>query len=425
MSVAFRTSRWTAIVAAIAICLAAPTAANADPGDIVVFDDPNLKACVADALEVAATSDITEAQMATLTELVCQSESIVTITPLQYATNLTQLWLTSNEIVDVSALSSLTDLQVLHLGTNRIVDVSPLAGLPNLELLNLTDNEVADISPLTGMASLTTLLAGLNQIVDASVMSGTPNLDTLFVGENDITGLSLVNLPNLTELRAAGNEISEISFTGAPGLRYLELSNNQISDLSAVAGLTSLESLYAAENHLRDISPAGNLPNLMHWWLVDQEIAVGPAYAGVPTDIPEVLDFNGAPLQVTVAIGSGTIAGNTVTWTDPTDPSVLAWSTGATAYSGALVYSPVLAGEAPSIDEAASNLPTGVVGSEYAGMIAMSGVPAPTVELTGDDLPAGLSLSADGVLSGVPVVAGSFSFEVTASNGVDPDAVAE
>jgi hypothetical protein len=50
-----------------------------------------------------------------------------------------------------------------------------------------------------------------------------------------------------------------------------------------------------------------------------------------------------------------------------------------------------------------------------------SGYPAPSFTESGS-LPAGLSFSASGVLSGTPTAVGSFPFTVTASNGVSPDA---
>ena len=52
-----------------------------------------------------------------------------------------------------------------------------------------------------------------------------------------------------------------------------------------------------------------------------------------------------------------------------------------------------------------------------------SGTPAPTFAVSAGDLPAGLSLSEDGVLSGTSTVTGSSEFTVTANNGNLPDAV--
>lgn len=61
----------------------------------------------------------------------------------------------------------------------------------------------------------------------------------------------------------------------------------------------------------------------------------------------------------------------------------------------------------------------GRVGARYAGTIAFSGSPTPTLSATG--LPEGLLLSATGILSGVPTQAGTFGVVITATNGTSPD----
>ena len=57
-----------------------------------------------------------------------------------------------------------------------------------------------------------------------------------------------------------------------------------------------------------------------------------------------------------------------------------------------------------------------VAGSTYSYSFAADGVPAATFAVASGGLPAGLSLSAEGVLSGAPTVDGSFRFAVTATN---------
>ncbi|WP_164874074.1 putative Ig domain-containing protein, partial [Rhodococcus spongiicola] len=79
-------------------------------------------------------------------------------------------------------------------------------------------------------------------------------------------------------------------------------------------------------------------------------------------------------------------------------------------------------GQAPEISGAPAG---GVVGQPYEHTFTVSGTPAPTVVVTAGDLPEGLALSEQGVLSGTPTAAGTFEFTVTASNGVGDDAVLE
>ena len=59
----------------------------------------------------------------------------------------------------------------------------------------------------------------------------------------------------------------------------------------------------------------------------------------------------------------------------------------------------------------------GVVGQPYAYRFAASGSPEPTVAQSAGTLPIGLTLAADGTLSGTPTTARTFTFSVRAENG--------
>jgi LPXTG-motif cell wall-anchored protein len=65
-----------------------------------------------------------------------------------------------------------------------------------------------------------------------------------------------------------------------------------------------------------------------------------------------------------------------------------------------------------------TTLPGGTAGVAYTATVATSGRPAPTLSLTGGALPPGLSLAADGSLTGTPTAPGTFTFTVTASSVV-------
>ncbi|MDI9916858.1 beta-propeller fold lactonase family protein, partial [Rhodococcus sp. IEGM 1379] len=65
----------------------------------------------------------------------------------------------------------------------------------------------------------------------------------------------------------------------------------------------------------------------------------------------------------------------------------------------------------------------GALDQPYRHAFTVTGQPAPTVTVTTGDLPAGLNLTNDGVLSGTPTTVGQFEFTLTASNGIGTDAV--
>lgn len=73
----------------------------------------------------------------------------------------------------------------------------------------------------------------------------------------------------------------------------------------------------------------------------------------------------------------------------------------------------------PAIDGTA---PPATVGLDYAYQYELEGDPAPTVAIIEGGLPRGVTLSDSGLLSGVPIEAGTFSFTMQAVNGVLPTA---
>jgi len=70
-------------------------------------------------------------------------------------------------------------------------------------------------------------------------------------------------------------------------------------------------------------------------------------------------------------------------------------------------------------------VPAGAVGVDYSFQYDATGTPKPTYALTAGLLPPGLTLTPSGVLAGKPTTAGSFTFTVSAQNGVAPDAIRE
>ena len=68
-----------------------------------------------------------------------------------------------------------------------------------------------------------------------------------------------------------------------------------------------------------------------------------------------------------------------------------------------------------------TTLPNGTVDAEYNQTLIADGTAPITWKVTGGDLPDGLSLSEDGVLSGTPTTADTYNFTVTAENSAGSD----
>ena len=77
---------------------------------------------------------------------------------------------------------------------------------------------------------------------------------------------------------------------------------------------------------------------------------------------------------------------------------------------------------APAFTDTAPVTLSGTVGTELPHTFTVTGTPTPQINVTAGELPDGLTLSAAGVLSGIPTTPGPVSFTITAANGTTPDA---
>ena len=179
----------------------------------VSIPDANLRAKIAEVLNVSPSTSIVRGQLAQLTGLVATETNISNLTGLEFATN----------------------LKLLEVWSNRISDISPLAGLTKLERLIIEGNRISDISAVAGLTKLTRLILMDNNISDISAVAGLTNLELLHI---------------------RGNPISDISaMAGLTKLRWVWGGDNNISDISALAGLTKLVNLWLSDNNISDISP--------------------------------------------------------------------------------------------------------------------------------------------------------------------------
>lgn len=253
---------------------------------IVDIPDPNLRAAIADALNIPNDAPITQEDMRRLTHLSAYNKGIIDLSGLETATNLEILALGENPLAnlfplallprlqhliipdcqldDISPLSSLTRLVELNARNNSISDLSVLAQLTSLKYLDLSRCLIVDISPLSHLVSLTVLQLNHNQIVDVRPLSTLTSLYKLEIDHNIINDINpLSSLTRLETLFIHDNRIHDISVLARyTRLKELNARDNSISDLSALAHLTTLEHLDLSGCLIIDISPLSRLVNL-------------------------------------------------------------------------------------------------------------------------------------------------------------------
>ncbi len=142
--------------------------------------------------------------------------------------------------------------------------------------------------------------------------------------------------------------------------------------------------------------------------------------SGSQTGLTWTVTAGALPVGLTLDSNTGTVSGT------PTVPATYSFTVQAangtapnsTQTGQIIVSTPV----APSITAQAPGL-TGTVGVAYTSYtFTATGTPTPTWSIASGALPAGLSLSTAGVLSGTPTAAGAATFTVKAANGTSPDA---
>ena len=227
-----------------------------------------------------------------LTELNLRSHSLSDISHLAGLTNLTTLYLNDNSISDISAIEDLTNLTTLGLNHNSISDVSAIEDLTNLTTLDLRSNIISDISPLSGLTNLTSLHLDRNRINDATPLASLVNLETLWLSGNPLNpnppaamASMLTTLTQLTNIdikqpdsnalipdpvlargirsRLGLEENAEI--TAEAMLNLTSLRSNIPGDVYSLVGLEHATNLTDIKLHghiINDLSPLANLTSL-------------------------------------------------------------------------------------------------------------------------------------------------------------------
>ena len=204
------------VIGAVILSVLAP--AQSSP---VRIPDLNLRAAIAETLNLPHNAPITQGDMNRLTDLIGYDRGIQNLTGLEFATNLRVLFIDDNPITDLTPLAALTQLK--HLGMYGIpaADITPLSKLTNLESLDAADCDIVDVSPLAQLTNLTSLNLRNNLIVDVGPLANLTNLVELRLNTNLITDVTpLAHLTRLNSLEIYHNKIVNHSSLDALALSH-------------------------------------------------------------------------------------------------------------------------------------------------------------------------------------------------------------
>jgi len=155
------------------------------------------------------------------------------------------------------------------------------------------------------------------------------------------------------------------------------------------------------------------------------------ANESIPEDVYSSFQFtcSGYPTTFTFALVSGTLptgmalSSSGVLDGTPTQNGtfpILVSSTNGVSPDASQHFTINIYGTAPLFTSGASTVFRKGAASSYS--VTASGVPDPTFTKTSGSLPSGVTLATDGTLSGTATTTGTYVFQITAANGVSPDA---
>jgi hypothetical protein len=231
-----------------------------------------------------------------------------------------------------------------------------------------------------------------------------------------VTSTSLPNAATNTaysyQVTANGNPAPTFTATGFPSTLSIS-STGLISGTPTVTGtytvgITVTNSIGTTTKNLAFVVNAA--PVITSTTLADAKSGTAYSQTVTATGTPApTFSATGLPATLSINSATGIISGT------PTAPGT--YTVSVTAVNSAASVSKTLTlqiNDSPAITTA--SLPTGTVGTAYSQTVTATGTPTPTFTATG--LPAGLSISSTGVISGTPTTATSYTASITVTNSV-------
>jgi hypothetical protein len=156
---------------------------------VVTFTDSNLETVIRTLIS-KPTGDIHRSDLMGLVLLDGNNKSIVSLSGVEYCTNLNEIFMSDNSVSDLGPIANLTKLRQIQFFNNSISNIAPLAGLVDLERIILSSNSISNISSLSSLTNLHILHLSDNNISDLSPLvanSGLAAGDTVYLVGNPLS----------------------------------------------------------------------------------------------------------------------------------------------------------------------------------------------------------------------------------------------
>ena len=238
------------------------------------FPDANFRAYISLKTGVAVGRTISDATLASITEIFANEKGISSLQGIEYFTKLTNLQCYTNQLTSLD-VSKNTELTALYCFNNQLtsLDVSK-----NTKLITLycSSNQLTSLD-VSKNTQLTHLHCNNNQLTSLDVSKNT-ELTELECSNNQLTLLNVSNNTKLTKLYCIYNQLTSLDVSKNTKLIELDCQNNQLTSLDVsknieltefdcisnqltsldVSKNTELTELYCSNNNLTSLNLTKN-----------------------------------------------------------------------------------------------------------------------------------------------------------------------
>ena len=242
----------------LAMFLGAQTAGASVVLNATNFPDPNFRAYISQVTGLSVGSTISDAKLASITEIFANEKGISSLQGIEYFTELTKLRCYNNQLtsLDVSKNTKLTSLNCLG---NQLTSLD-VSKNTKLTLLQCSGNQLTslDVSKNTELSYLDCTC----QLTSLDVSKNT-ELTDLYCSGNQLTSLDVSKNTNLTKLSCLDNRLTSLDVSCNSKLAILVCHSNRLTSLDVRLN-TNLTTLECNHNQLTslDVSRNTNLTTL-------------------------------------------------------------------------------------------------------------------------------------------------------------------